>query len=167
MKVSWDGQTIFQQFAGSFRECGPIPNRPYPVSTNSPRRATTAILRIAVASVLLALSASAADTDAKQRTKAIRDLAKSGSTQSPNRTIPLGRRHRRTRGAVRAIVDLDTQYSLDPLVKQRLTTNPKFQIRATDGLVNFYLPAISERPDRPLKRAGTAVKSRFTTPMIK
>jgi HEAT repeat protein len=141
--------------------CGPIAKRPCPISRNTPRRAT---LRIAVASVLLALSASAADTDAKQRTKAIRDLAKSGSTAIPKIEPYLSDPDIDVRlEAVKAIVDLDTQYSLDPLVKATSDNEPEIQIRATDGLVNFYLPGyIKTGLTAPLKRAGTAVKSRFT-----
>jgi len=84
MKVSWDGQRLFQQFRELSRVRA-IPNRPYPVSTNSPRRATTAYPPNRVASAARTV-ASAADTDAKQRTKAIRDLAKSGSTAIPKIT---------------------------------------------------------------------------------
>ena len=65
--------------------------------------------------------------------------------------------------AVRAIVQLDTQRSLDPLVKATADNDPEIQIRATDGLVNFYLPGYVEQGlTSPFKKMGTAIKSRFT-----
>jgi HEAT repeat protein len=42
--------------------------------------------------------------------------------------------------AVKAIVNVGTQYSLDPLIEATQESNPDIQMRAVDGLVNFYLP---------------------------
>jgi HEAT repeat protein len=41
---------------------------------------------------------------------------------------------------VKAIVGIGTQYSLEPLVRATHDVDPEIQIKATDGLVNFYLP---------------------------
>jgi HEAT repeat protein len=42
--------------------------------------------------------------------------------------------------AVKAIVNVGTQYSLDPLIQATHDNDSGIQMRATDGLVNFYLP---------------------------
>jgi HEAT repeat protein len=42
--------------------------------------------------------------------------------------------------AVKAIINIGTQRSLDPLIKATHDNNADIQIRATNGLVNFYLP---------------------------
>ena len=42
--------------------------------------------------------------------------------------------------AVKAIVNVGTQYSLDPLIQATQDSNSDIQMRAVDGLVNFYLP---------------------------
>ena len=141
---------------GRLVTCGPISNRPSPVGL--------ATLRILVTALLLALAASASAADTKQRTKTIRDLAKTGSTAIPKIAPYLSDPDIDVRlEAVKAIVDLDTQHSLDPLVKATSDNDPEIQIRATDGLVNFYLPGyIKTGLTAPLRRAGAAVKSRFT-----
>src|SRR5579875_2978848 len=42
--------------------------------------------------------------------------------------------------AVKAVINIGTQRSLDPLIKATHDNNADIQIRATNGLVNFYLP---------------------------
>ena len=42
--------------------------------------------------------------------------------------------------AVKAIVNVGTQYSLDPLIQATHDSDPDIQIRAVDGMVNFYYP---------------------------
>jgi HEAT repeat protein len=42
--------------------------------------------------------------------------------------------------AVKSIVRIGTQYSLDPLIQATHDSNANIQMRAVDGLVNFYLP---------------------------
>ena len=65
--------------------------------------------------------------------------------------------------AVKAIVQLATQNSLDPLVKATADNDPEIQIRATDGLVNFYLPGyVQSGLTSSFKKFGTSIKSRFT-----
>jgi HEAT repeat protein len=64
---------------------------------------------------------------------------------------------------VKALDDLDTQYSLDPLVKALGDVDPEVQIRATDGLVNFYLPGYLRTGfSASLRRAGNVIKGKFT-----
>ncbi len=111
-----------------------------------------------------ALVAFAADSDVKLRVRGVRDLAKAGSSSIPKIEPYLSDADLDVRiEAVKAIVDLDTQYSLDPLIKATSDSESEIQIRATAGLVNFYLPGyVKTGRTAPLRRAGTAVKSRFT-----
>lgn len=118
-----------------------------------------------LAAVLLAgFLAVYAQDDAKARVKGIKEIAKQGATAIPQIAGYLVDADRNVRlEAVRAIVQLDTQRSLDPLVKATSDNDPEIQIRATDGLVNFYLPGYVEQGvSAPFKKLGTAVKSRFT-----
>ena len=60
--------------------------------------------------------------------------------------------------AVKSIVAIGTQHSLDPLIQATRDNDPEIQVRAVDGIVNFYLPGYLQSG---LQRFGTAVKSRF------
>ncbi len=65
--------------------------------------------------------------------------------------------------AVKQISDIGTQHSLDPLIRATRDTDPEVQIRATDGLVNFYLPGYLKTGfASSLRRAGTSIKGHFT-----
>jgi HEAT repeat protein len=106
----------------------------------------------------------ASGNDAKQRIKTIRDLAKGGAGSIEKIAPFLSDAETNVRiEAVKAIADLDTQRSLDPLIKATGDNNPEIQLRASEGLVNFYLPGHTQSGfTAPLKRVGTAVKSKFT-----
>jgi HEAT repeat protein len=113
---------------------------------------------------LLAGAGWAAQEDAKQRVKAVRDLGKGGSGEisriepflsDPDLDVRLE--------AVKAITDIGTQTSLNPLIKATSDNDAEVQIRATDGLVNFYVPGyVKTGLTAPLRRIGTSVRSRFT-----
>jgi len=106
-----------------------------------------------------------AQDDAKQRAKAVRDYAKgAGSEIIPKLEPYLADADVDVRReAVKAIVDIGTQRSLDPLIKAAGDNDPEIQIRATDGLVNFYVPGyIKTGLTASLKRVGTSIKSKFT-----
>jgi HEAT repeat protein len=119
---------------------------------------------MALACFLLAGVGWAAQEDAKQRVKAVRDLGKGGSGEisriepfltDPDLDVRLE--------AVKAIVDIGTQASLNPLIKASSDNDADVQIRATDGLVNFYVPGyVKTGLTAPLRRMGTSIKSRFT-----
>lgn len=65
--------------------------------------------------------------------------------------------------AAKQIAEIDTQYSLDPLIQAARDTDAEIQIRATDGLVNFYLPGYLKTGfGSSLRRVGTSIKGRFT-----
>jgi HEAT repeat protein len=75
----------------------------------------------------------------RQRILRIRELGKKGSEAIPGLSGYLSDSNRDIRiEAVKAIVKIDTERSLDPLVKATTDNDAEVQIRATDGLVNFY-----------------------------
>jgi HEAT repeat protein len=119
---------------------------------------------ISLGCFLLAGAGLAAQEDAKQRVKAVRELGKGGSGEiskiepfvsDPDLDVRLE--------AVKAIVDIGSQSSLNPLIKATSDNDAEVQIRATDGLVNFYVPGyVKTGLTAPLRRMGTSIKSRFT-----
>jgi len=122
------------------------------------------IMRSTVCLVLATLALAGQD-DAKQRAKAVREYGKNASSDA----IPKLETYLADpdvdvrREAVKAIVDIGTQRSLDPLVKFCSDNDPEIQIRAVDGLVNFYLPGyIKTGMTASLRRVGTSIKSKFT-----
>ena len=65
--------------------------------------------------------------------------------------------------ATKALVDIGGPKTVDPLVTATRDNDSEIQIRATDGLVNVYLPGYTKSGIAgTLQRAGTAVKARFT-----
>ncbi len=106
----------------------------------------------------------AAPSDPRDRQRAARDLRDEGSSAIPRLEAMLSDPDRDVRvEAVKSIVEIDTQFSLDPLVRATRDNDPEVQIRATDGLVNFYLPGYArEGLSATLQRAGNAIKARFT-----
>jgi HEAT repeat protein len=99
------------------------------------------------------------DADTKARVKAARAL-KDGNADTIKTLEPmLSDAERDVRlEAVRSIVTIGTQHSLDPLVTATRDNDPEIQIRATDGLVNFYVPGYVQSG---VARWGAAVRSRF------
>lgn len=111
-----------------------------------------------------ALPASAQDAaTARDRVRQIKDLGKRGPDAIPQITPFLkdeGTEVRRE--AVRAIVSIGTQHSLDPLATACQDNDSEVQIFATDGLVNFYLPGyVDSGLSGTLRRAGTMVTARW------
>lgn len=122
------------------------------------------LTRSAVCLVLATLALAAQD-DAKQRANAVREYGKNASSD----TIPKLETYLADpdvdvrREAVKAMVDIGTQRSLDPLVKACADNDPEIQIRAVDGLVNFYLPGyIKTGLSAKLRRVGANIKGKFT-----
>src|SRR4051794_39063124 len=100
-----------------------------------------------------------ASSDPKVRMKAARNLAKSGSEAIPQLAPLLSDQIVEVRQeAVRSIVAIGTQASLDPLIRATKDNDPEVQIRAVDGLVNFYMPGYVESG---FQRLGSAVRTRF------
>ncbi len=66
--------------------------------------------------------------------------------------------------AAGAIAGIGGKYSIDPLVAALRDNDPEVQLRATAGLVNFYLPGYLQTGlSAPVRRAGSAIVSRFTS----
>jgi HEAT repeat protein len=64
--------------------------------------------------------------------------------------------------AVRAIAEIGSQYSLTPLTQALADSDPEVQIRATDGLVNFYVPGYSKTAlSSSIRRTGDSVSGKF------
>ncbi|MGE5644470.1 MAG: HEAT repeat domain-containing protein [Acidobacteriota bacterium] len=118
-----------------------------------------------VCSVLICGCALAQDaSDPKQRARAARDLVKLGSDAIPKLQAMLTDPDVDVRiEVVKAIVEVDTAASLDPLIQATRDNDPEVQIRATDGLVNFYLPGyVQSGLSAKLRRAGKVIKAKFT-----
>jgi HEAT repeats/PBS lyase HEAT-like repeat len=117
--------------------------------------------------VIVPATAQGAPPDARARAKAVREYGKQGgSAIVPKLATYLSDPDLDVRvEAVKAIVDIGTQYSLDPLVLALADIDPEIQIRATDGLVSFYVPGYVKTGGgltSSLRRAGSAIRSRFT-----
>ncbi len=70
-----------------------------------------------------------------------RDLAKGGSDSIGRLTPLVADPDREVRlETVKSIVAIGTQHSIDPLIQATRDSDPEIQIRAVDGIVNFYLP---------------------------
>ncbi|MEK7406315.1 MAG: HEAT repeat domain-containing protein [Acidobacteriota bacterium] len=116
------------------------------------------------AASLLALAQDPKSPDARQRARAARDLRQQGSQAMPALQSLLADPVVEVRvEAVKSIVEIGTQHSLDPLVQATRDNDSELQIRATDGLVNFYLPGYARTGlSASLRRAGSAIKAQFT-----
>jgi HEAT repeat protein len=118
---------------------------------------------IALAALSLANAARAEQDEEKARVKGVREYGKGGSENIPKIEPYITDPELDVRiEAVKAIVNIGTQRSLDPLVKAAHDSDPEIQIRATDGLVNFYVPGyIKTGMTASLRRAGTSIKGKF------
>src|SRR5262249_53560068 len=98
------------------------------------------------------------------RPKDVREAAKGGSAAIPRLQEFLKDTNPDVRvEAVKQISEIGTQRSIDALVLATQDNEPEVQIRATDGLVNFYLPGYLQTGfAASLKRVGTGIKGKFT-----
>lgn len=110
------------------------------------------------------LSCAAALTAQEIRTKDIREIGKGGSAAIPKLQEHLKNPSVDVRvEVVKQLTEIGTQRSLDPLIQATTDNDPEVQIRAIDGLVNFYLPGYVQTGfAASLKRVGTSVKGKFT-----
>lgn len=118
--------------------------------------------------LVLVFTASAQSTDSgnpKQRISLIRSLGNKNPQAIPAIAQYLHDPDLRVRvEAVKAIVKLDTPQSLTPLIEATHDNDPEIQIRATDGLVNDYLPGyVASGLTRPLTRGVRQVKAFFNS----
>ena len=98
------------------------------------------------------------------RTKDVREIAKEGSTAIPRLQELLKNPSTDVRvEVVKQLTEIGTQGSLAPLIEATRDNDPEVQIRATDGIVNFYLPGYVDTGfASSLRRVGTSIKGKFT-----
>ena len=130
-----------------------------PVCIRKMKRMRKAWVAIVIA-VGLVQSQDLASPDAKDRGKAARELGRSGGAEAiPQLAKLLSDTSEDVRiEAVRGIVNIGTQHSLDPLMQATRDNSAEIQMLATDGLVNFYLPGYVQTGTR---RLISSVKVRF------
>jgi HEAT repeat protein len=100
----------------------------------------------------------------KQRAKAAKDLAKQGSAAIPRLEALLSDPVVEVRiEAVKSLVEIGTVRSLNPLIRATQDNDAEVQIRAADGLVNFYWPGYVQSGgiSSSLRRVGGAIRARF------
>lgn len=102
--------------------------------------------------------------DTKQRARAARDLGKQGEMAIPKLAPYVTDTNVSVRAeAVKALDDIGGPKTVDLLVKAAGDADAEIQIRATDGLVNVYLPGyLKTGISGSLQRAGDSVKAKFT-----
>ena len=98
------------------------------------------------------------------RPKDVREIAKGGSASIPRLQELLKNPDTDVRvEVVKQLTEIGTQRSLDPLIQATRDNDPEVQIRATDGIVNFYLPGyVQTGVGASLRRVGTSIKGKFT-----
>ena len=96
--------------------------------------------------------------------KDVREMAKAGPNAIPKMQQLLKNPDLDVRiEAVKQITALGTVRSLEPLVLATEDNDPEMQIRATDGLVNFYLPGYLQTGlGASIKRVGASIKGKFS-----
>jgi HEAT repeat protein len=101
--------------------------------------------------------------DTKQRVRAVHDLAKGGFDAIPKIAPYVGDPDLSVRiEAVKALMDIGGPRTVEPLVRAAGDNDPEIQIRATDGLVNVYLPGYAKTGmSGTLQRVGNSVKAKF------
>jgi HEAT repeat protein len=104
-----------------------------------------------------------AAADARQRVKNLRDLVKMGQDSipriAPYITDPDGNVRVE---AVKALMELGGPRTVDPLLTALRDNDPEIQIRATDGLINVYLPGYSKTGmSGTIQHAGNVIRAKF------
>ena len=106
----------------------------------------------------------AQEADVKQRTRAVRDLSKQGDDAIPQIIPSLSDPEVGVRvEAVKALIQIGGPKTLDGLVRAAADNDAEMQIRATDGLVNVYLPGyVKTGLSGRISRAGASVTAKFS-----
>jgi HEAT repeat protein len=102
--------------------------------------------------------------DDKAKLREIKDLSKRDSQAIPSLAKFLDDPSFEVRSdAVKAIVNIGTQHSLEPLIVATRDRDPAIQVRATDGLVDFYVPGyVAKGLTSTFTRTGRLVEGAFT-----
>jgi HEAT repeat protein len=122
------------------------------------------LLGVAAVAAETTCLAQSADSDPRQRVRAVRDLGKQGEDVIPQVVSYLADADPNVRvEATKALVEIGGPKTLDGLVRAAGDNDPEVQIRATDGLVNVYLPGyVKTGLSGTISRAGNSVKGKFT-----
>ncbi len=121
-------------------------------------------MRIAMIALLCPALLLAQASTPKERQKYVKSLAKEGPAGIP-KLLPYAQDPdvEVRRSVVETMVRIGGPGSLEPLTQALADSDEEIQIRATDGVVNFYLPGYWERGlSGSVKRAGTRLVSRWT-----
>jgi HEAT repeat protein len=96
--------------------------------------------------------------------KDVRIVAKDGQTAIPKLALYLNSPALDTRvEVVKQITDLGGKESIDPLITASHDPDAEMQLRAIDGLVNFYLPGyVRQGPAASIARVGASIKAKFS-----
>jgi len=96
--------------------------------------------------------------------KDVKLVAKDGQNSIPKLALYLNSPALDTRiEVVKQLTELGGKDSLDPLITATHDSDPEMQMRATDGLVNFYLPGyVKSGPAASIARAGAAIKAKLS-----
>jgi HEAT repeat protein len=99
-----------------------------------------------------------------QAPKDVRAVAKQGPNAIPTVAQYLNSQRVDTRvEVVKQLVALGGRETIDPLIRATRDSDPEVQIRATDALVNYYLPGyVKTGLGSTLVRAGVSIKTRFS-----
>ena len=124
--------------------------------------------RIFVLSLFTCLAAvfallQAQDENVKGRTRTVRELAKQGEDAIPKVGPYVSDPDVSVRvEAVKALIQIGGPKTLDGLVRAAGDNDAEIQIRATDGLVNVYLPGyVKTGLSGRISRAGSSVTAKF------
>jgi HEAT repeat protein len=99
-----------------------------------------------------------------QAPKDVRAVAKQGPNAIPTLAQYLNSQRADTRvEVVKQLISLGGKDTIDPLIRATHDADAEVQIRATDALVNYYLPGyVKQGLGSSLVRAGDSVKAKFS-----
>jgi HEAT repeat protein len=105
-----------------------------------------------------------AQQDTKQRARAAHDLGKQGEEAIPKLLPYVADTDISVRiEAVKSLNEIGGPKTVEALVKLCADPDPEIEIRATDGLVNVYMPGyLKTGLSGTLQRAGTTIKAKFS-----
>src|SRR5215472_1357834 len=100
---------------------------------------------------------------AAQTPKDVRQAAKPGVSAIPTVAGYLRSSDVNTRvEAVKQLIAIGGKDTLDPLIQATSDSDGEVQMRATDGLVNYYLPGyVKQGIGSTVVRAGSAIRAKF------
>ncbi len=121
-------------------------------------------MKITLSLTLIASLAFAQQQDTKQRARAARELGKQGADAIPQLLPYVADNDISVRiEAVKALNEIGGPKTVDPLVKLCTDPDPEIEIRATDGLVNAYMPGyLKSGLSGTLQRVGGSIKAKFS-----